>query len=595
MSEEAKASTSKRLDSIEDLPTGMIIINEEGRVEAVNREFTRLVGMDGSLIVGELIFDMVGPSDIPLLLDLVRSEGMEEPKMINITWKNEEGYLFLIGSSLKTKGAIKRIICSFIMKENGSGIRSVPRSALEDLPFPVAILNKRLEPLFQNSATDEQISLVSKRKDPVKYPRKELKGLLMQALTEGQRGTLEVSVPMKDGERKFDVIVVPIHHGNDTTQVMEIWMDITPIESAGPNGSVLKGIGDDLIENSNAIIIGIDMEGKINIFNSGAKRALGYDPSEVEGTIWFDYLVDHDAEKGRLEVFQWNIGTGFRTQYESKVRASSGRVITILLENSVIFNNEGEVSFILMVGQDVTKTKKLEGTLRDQSEKLADAMEELMLYNDLMIHDMHNANAGILGYLELLDMDSIPEVKKKDYVKRALSEVKKSSSIIKDVKVMSLSRPNTGSEAVDLEGAFMNSISKWKVDPEHEKIKIGREGTELHVMADDLIEEAIIRILDNAVAHSKKKDMSIWIHVKRDHSKANLIPSPVHITFKDDGGSIPESMLEALLERPASTEWGSQMLGLYLVKRIVSNYNGLVWLERIKGGTELHMILSEAV
>ena len=65
-----------------------------------------------------------------------------------------------------------------------------------------------------------------------------------------------------------------------------------------------KGIGEELIETSNAIIIGLDMGGNIQLFNTGASRALGYTFEEVKGTSWFDYLLDRDMDQGKLEVFQ---------------------------------------------------------------------------------------------------------------------------------------------------------------------------------------------------------------------------------------------------------------------------------------------------
>jgi PAS domain S-box-containing protein len=584
---------------IEDLPTGIMVINSDGKVEEVNGVMCSILSTESNEIRGRLIYDLVDASDLPVILEIVKAKRTRKSTKVPMTWTTPNGSLIhLLGSfSWSGKGERRKLMGAFVETEKGSRNTDIPRRTLEDLPIPVTILNKRLEPVFQNSATDEQISLLSRRKDPVKYPKKDLKGLLMEALTEGKGGMIEVSVPIKDGERIFDVIVTPIYQGRKPEQVMEIWLDVTQPDEGISGSGIPKGVGDELLENSNAIIIGIDMEGHIKMFNSGAKRALGYDPREAVGTIWFDYLVDKDAEKGKLEVFQWNIGSGFRTQYESKVRSASGKTITILLENTIIFDKEGTVSMVLMVGQDVTKTKRLEQTLREQSEKLADTMEELTLYNDLMIHDMYNANAGILGYLELLSMEGIPNEKKDDYMKRAISEVKKSSSIIRDVKVMSQCRPDIVLEPMDLDLTLEKALDRWREirDGEEDLPVIDWERSDIHIMGDELLEEAIIRILENSFINSRVKDLRIEIEIVRDPSKSNLIPEPVRITIKDNGGGIPDGIRVALLERPTSTEWGSQMLGLYLVKKIISRYNGLVWINNIDEGTEINVILSEAV
>ncbi len=599
MSKKDTGLESEYMNLIEDLPTGIMMLDKDGKVEEVNHSMCDLLSINREDIRGKLIFDLVDASDIPAVLKIVKAQRARKAQRITMNWSSDKGApIPLMGSfSWSGRGDQRKLIGVFTEMDREPKTADIPRRTLEDLPFPITILNKRLEPIFQNSATDEQISLVSRRRDPVKYPRKDLKGLLIQALTEGVGGTIGVSVPLKDGEREFDVIVAPIFRGSKPDQVMEIWMDQSSALEEPSTDGIPRGIGDELLENSNAIVIGIDMEGNIKMFNSGAKRTLGYDPQEAIGTIWFDYLVDKDAESGKLEVFQWNIGTGFRTQYESRVRAASGKTITILLENTIIFDKEGNVSMVLMVGQDVTKTKRLEQTLREQSEKLADAMEELTLYNDLMIHDMYNANAGILGYLELISMAGISKEKKDDYLRRAISEVKKSSTIIRDVKVMSQCRPDIEQMPVDLDGTIENAISRWRESHEDEEGLpiIDWERTDIHVMGDELLEEALIRIVENSYQNSRKNDLRMEIEIARDPSKSNLIPEPVKITIKDNGGGIPEEMKIALMERPTSTEWGSQMLGLYLVKKIISRYNGLVWLENADHGTEVNIILSEAV
>lgn len=578
---------------IMDMPTGVIIVEKEGMIIGVNREMIRLLDPKDADIEGTLIFDIMDPADIPGLLEILNQVEADSISGMNVTFRMEEGRTVTLRGSFSWTGDrdLQRMICSFCEPGAEEDDRSISRRAFEELPFPVTILNKRLEPIFQNSASDEQISLVSKRRDPIRYPTKKLKEALMRALREGKGTTVDFSLALKDGKREFDVIITPIYHGDVPDQVMEIWMDVVPEVDIGTIGGQGKGLSNELLETSNAVIIGIDMEGRIKLFNNGAKRALEYEPETIQGTVWFDYLVDKDAEQGRLEVFQWNIGSGIRTQYESKVRSETGRTRTLLLENTVIFDRKGEISMILMVGQDVTRTKNLEKTLMEQREKLADAMEELNLYNDLMIHDIHNSNAGIQGYLELLRMEGIPEANKRAYVDRALAEVKKSSSIIKDVKIMSRSHPDGGSYPVSLDEMLRSSIEN--VSKDHE-ITIEWEGSDFKVMADKVLYEAFTRIFEKAIENSTRDDLKITVSAKRDPSRSNLMPQPVHLTFTDNGGGISEKMKESLLERPSSTELGSHMLGLFLANKIISNHNGMVWIERIQGGMEVHVVLTEA-
>lgn len=579
--------------TIEELPPAMMVLDPDGNIIIANRKMRSMVGVD---IEGKMIFDIVDPSDITGLLEILKKKDVKEESVMQLHWnlEKEEVLSTLTNFGWISDGEQKMLVLTSLDPERG-GTLGLPRSVLEELPFPVTMINRKFEVVFQNSAADEQISLVSKRKDPFSNPKKDLKQMLLQAFKNGTGGMVEVCVPLKDGKRSFDVTVAPIPSGREITEVMEIWTDTSTMDFEDEKSPIPNEVARELFENTNALILGIDMNGEIRIFNNGAQRVLGYKFEEVQGTIWFDYLLDKDGEQGKLEVFQWNIGSGFRTQYESRVRSASGEVKTLLLENTVMFGKDGDVSMVLMVGQDVTRTKKLEETLTEQREKLADAMEEITLYNDLMIHDIHNANAGILGYLELLQMENIDDKKKREFIDRALAEVMKSSSIIRDVKIMATCRPGSVLGPVELDQIVKRSIEKFGKMNGNSGIKIIWEKSELHVAADEMLEEAFIRIFDNLVANEGPARVDIRVKVKRDPARSNLIPDPVLIQIEDNRGGIPQDKLDSMLERPSTTELGSHMLGLYLVRKIITGYNGLVWPESLKKKTRVNMVLSEAV
>ena len=353
----------------------------------------------------------------------------------------------------------------------------------------------------------------------------------------------------------------------------------------------------ELVETSNAIIIGLDINGNVTIFNKGAERALGYKKRSIEGTSWFEYIIDNDAERGILEVFQWTIDSGFKTQYENRVRSSSGRVITVSWENTVIFDNTGNLKLILMVGQDITRMKRLEENLRVQSDRLIAALDEIALYNDLMVHNINNANAGIMGYLELIKLPGTPEKKKREFVDRALNEVRKSSSIINDVKVMSLSQTETEGEAVNLSDSIEKAITiverRYPGNGRH----IRREEMDMHVIADDLLVEVLVRILEDSINRCGEGELLIDIDVGRDPSLSHLVSGAIHIKMIDNGRPLPKEQLENPLNKPPRGVDRTMGLGHYLLGKVIERYGGFIWLENREDGDglETHILLKEAV
>ncbi len=353
----------------------------------------------------------------------------------------------------------------------------------------------------------------------------------------------------------------------------------------------------ELVETSNAIIIGLDINGNITIFNKGAERALGYRKESIEGTSWFEYIIDNDAERGILEVFQWAIDSGFKTQDENKVRSNSGKVIIVSWENTVIFDHAGNLKLILMVGQDITRMKRLEENLRIQSERLMTALDEIALYNDLMVHNINNANTGIMGYLELIKLPNAPGEKRMEFVDRALNEVRKSTSIISDVKIMSLSQTEKEPETVDLSDSIEKAITTLERRYPGNGRSIRREDTDMHVIADDLLVEALIRILEDSINRCEDEELLIDIGIGRDPSLSHLVSGAIHIRIVDNGKPLPKEQLETPLNKPP--RWGDKTMGLghYLVCKMIERYGGFIWLENRKdgGGLETHILLKEAV
>jgi len=594
---EGKMNDNERT-TMDRFPMGVMVIDSKGQIEFLNTILSDQMDLKREKVQGTLIFDILEPSSIPDVLSLIRSEKkylkelnliMNPPsgRMVHGVFMIEEyplpgqkGFLMILKEQ-KTRA---------VKKEIGFEI-------LEELPVPVTILNRDLEPVFQNSSSDEWIVLPSKGKDPISKPGKERKGKLMECLASGKTVNFSVNVKTSEVPLEFDITAVPLPSKVRPDQVMEIWLPrVAEVEKKREKHG--KGIGQEIIETANAVIIGLNMEGNILLFNNGASRVLGYTFEEVKGTSWFDYLVDKEDQAGKLEVFQWSIGSGFRTQYETRVRSNTGATLTISLENSIIFDRSGDVNMVLMIGQDITKMKRLEESLRDQSEKLVSAMDEITLYNDLMIHDIHNTNAGIMGYLELLNIEGIGEDKRKKYIARALNEVGKSSSIIKDVKVMSLAKPGPEMNPVDLLSVFESAYKKTQEEWGDDCPKVEMDIADLHVLADDLLEEGVIRILANVIHRGGGKNTKVKVSAKREPSRSNIVPEPILIVFSDDLGSIGEDEIKRVLDRPRSTDKGSHGLGLYLVKKIIERYGGIIWVTNSEGkrpGLSVNFILSEAV
>jgi len=576
--------TSISGDGLLDLiPLRAVILDMEGRIVGINSHASEPEGPGHGWTVGSHVFDHIGPSGIGDLLEALKGSqaGVRKVRIeVDVPGKGP----MPTEMSLSTAGSPDRIICAMVPSPTDAISRF--EGLLDSLEVPADIVNRGLKVLEGNEPFTEQIRFLG-RKKVAKDAIASREAFLKERFRTGRGGELTLEVTQRGRKNTYLLLVSPIQGGEN---MLEVWLDLTSME--GLNGpSVNDPILEEMLDTSNAMIIGLDMEGTVILYNKGAHKALGYHRDEIIGRSWFNYMLEPSSGRGVLEVFQWNINTGFKTRFENRIRSSSGDLITVSWENTVLFDRAGNVNMILMVGQDITKMKVLEDSLIARSEELERALEETSIYNDLMLHDIHNSTAAIMGYLELMGLKNIPAEKRSDYQSRALLEIKKSAAVIKEVRMLSRLEPAIEPAKVNLPEAFprMKEIQRAGT------IIIEEDLTDLQVYADPYLEDAVLRIIDH-ISRIGNDGTVIQIKARRAPSMSKKLKQPVLITITGNGVRFPLDLAETLFKHQPKRGSTSQKLGLYLVKRIMERSGGMIWLDEDRNGSvRFNMLLREVV
>ncbi|MCD1293556.1 hypothetical protein CUJ83_00910 [Methanocella sp. CWC-04] len=221
--------------------------------------------------------------------------------------------------------------------------------------------------------------------------------------------------------------------------------------------------------------------------------------------------------------------------------------------------------------------------LKKSERDLKDAKAQAELYTDLMSHDINNVNQELIGYLELsLQSDKIGG-EEREYVKRSLDSVKKSTLLIDNVnKIRKVKTSKHESIPVDLDAAVRDVISRYS-HMQGNSVTINYTPVPgAMVMAGDLIMDAISNIVENSIKHNNGR-VTIWIGVKKTKTSKK---DCYEIAIEDDGRGIPDDTKDKIFNRSwrGETRAKGSGLGLYLVKTLVDSYNGKISVEdRIKG------------
>ncbi|MGC9526433.1 MAG: PAS domain S-box protein [Limnospira sp.] len=126
------------------------------------------------------------------------------------------------------------------------------------------------------------------------------------------------------------------------------------------------------------LIVVVDQQGRIVKFNQACVRATGYSLAEVQNRVFWDLLVPEPEIEGVRNTFARLQSGRSMSCYENSWVTKTGDRRLISWSNTVLFDDAGEVEFIIGTGEDITDRRRAELELEEQKEayrKLAEDLE----------------------------------------------------------------------------------------------------------------------------------------------------------------------------------------------------------------------------
>lgn len=343
-----------------------------------------------------------------------------------------------------------------------------------------------------------------------------------------------------------------------------------------------RDLAQNLIHTANAIVIGLDAEYRLTIFNKTAEQITGYSREELGERDWFDTLMPPERYPQVRERLRYLMRSGLPKHLESTIQTKSGEERQIAWSNSEVIEG-GQVTGTIAFGLDVTDRRREEVELL-RSSRLA----TLGVVAAGLAHEIGNPLASLSARLNLMQENGDPAFWREsiDTLQRHITRI---SRIVHGVS--RFSRPLR----LERRECNINALVTDALDIVrfHERAKHCEIGMELasippKVMAtpDQLIQVFLNLGLNALEAMPDGGTLTV----------ATRMPGQmVEVMFRDTGTGLTEEAKSKMFDAFYTSKADGMGLGLNISRSIINNHNGRIEFENnVDGGTCFRVLLPVA-
>ncbi|NQS92591.1 MAG: PAS domain S-box protein, partial [Chloroflexi bacterium] len=173
------------------------------------------------------------------------------------------------------------------------------------------------------------------------------------------------------GDRVYEVIVDPIlDESRKLIGAVHLMRDITERVLIRENLKKQKNFSEKIINTSNAIIVGLDKNQLIKLFNNGAEMITGYKRTNVLGKNWFKIFFPAEISDEMDQV--WESAWGERVHSNiNPIRIKNGAERIISWQTTGLYDEDDEKNQLLIsIGEDITERVLAEEEIKQRTDDL---------------------------------------------------------------------------------------------------------------------------------------------------------------------------------------------------------------------------------
>lgn len=340
----------------------------------------------------------------------------------------------------------------------------------------------------------------------------------------------------------------------------------------------------EIIENIEDGYYEIDLEGNYTYVNDYICRFLGISKEKLLGmnsTLVLEETTRQEIFKIFSNMYEKNL---LKETFESQVIRNDGEIRTFEGTVYLKYNSSGAKVGFFGFTHDITEKKEVEQKLKESEERYKNGYNRAELYKNLFYHDINNIFSNIKLSVDLSkkylgesgrekDIEALYNIIENQFIKgtKLVANVGKAFSLDQSkISLKSMEAMKKLSEAIKF---IHNSFHEKNIN-----IKVDSFAKRIHIQTDELLNDVFDNLLINAITYNNNNNIEILIKVtKMIKNKIKFIK----FQFIDNGIGITQDKKDLIFQKGSIKEKDSKGLGfgLTLVKNIIDNYNGKIWVE----------------
>jgi PAS domain S-box-containing protein len=329
-----------------------------------------------------------------------------------------------------------------------------------------------------------------------------------------------------------------------------------------------------IIANMNMGLLEVDNDDIILLANQSFCDMCGYSLLDLIGTKASNLLFNL-SDKNVIQTKNEMRISGISDSYEVTAKTKDGQTKFWMISGAPNYNVNGEIVGSIGVHLDITQQKSLELQKEQLLARLEKQNEQLNEYAQIVSHDLKSPLRSIHSLISWIKEDNIGEFSDQSvqYLNMIEGKIEKMDHLIHGILTYSkIDTLDLTNEKINLNDVINNIINIIHI-PDNIKVTIVSKLPT--IVADKYrIQQLFQNLIGNAVTYIDKPNGLVEVDFTEEEE---------HFIFsiKDNGPGIALENQEKIFKvfQSFTKNEKSTGIGLSIVKRIVDNYKGEIWIE----------------